>query len=60
MSKRINFSAHVMNVFNEMETNYEEIKNLMYDLAMGNEIYDVASERVISKNEAEDKLRSVC
>lgn len=27
MKKNINFSAHVMNVFNEMETNYDEIKN---------------------------------
>ena len=60
MSKKINFSAHVMNVFNEMETNYEEIKNLMYDLAVGNEIYDAESERVIPKNEAEEKLRTVC
>lgn len=60
MSKKMNFSAHVMNVFNEMETTYEDIKNLMYDLAMGNEIYDAESDRVISKNEAEDKLRTVC
>ena len=60
MSKKINFSAHVMNVFNEMKTNYEEIKNLMYDLAVGNEIYDAESERVIPKNEAEEKLRTVC
>lgn len=60
MSKKINFSAHVMNVFNEMKTNYEEIKNLMYDLAMGNEIYDAESERVVPKNEAEEKLRTVC
>ena len=47
--KKINFSTHVMNVFNEMETNYDEIKNLMYDLAMGNEIYDAESDRVIPK-----------
>lgn len=58
--KKMNFSAHVMNVFNEMETNYDEIKNLMYDLAMGNEIYDAESDRVISKQEAEAKLRTVC
>lgn len=58
--KKHNFSAHVMNVFNEMETNYEEIKNLMFDLAMGNEIYDAESERVIPKQEAEAKLRTVC
>ena len=60
MSKKMNFSAHVMNVFNEMETNYDEIKNLMFDLAMGNEIYDAESERVIPRQEAEAKLRSVC
>lgn len=58
--KKLNFSAHVMNVFNEMETNYDEVKNLMYDLAMGNEIYDEASGRVIPKAEAEEKLRGIC
>ena len=47
--RKMNFSAHVMNVFNELETNYDEIKNLMYDLAMGNEIYDAESDRVIPK-----------
>ena len=58
--RKINFSANVMNVFNEMNTNYEEVKNLMYDLAMGNEIYDAETDRVVSKSEAESKLRSVC
>ena len=58
--RKMNFSAHVMNVFNELETNYDEIKNLMYDLAMGNEIYDAESDRVIPKQEAEAKLRTVC
>jgi len=38
--RKMNFSSHVMNVFNEMNTDYSAIKNLMYDLAMGNEIYD--------------------
>ena len=28
---RMNFSTHVMNVFNDMNTSYEEIKNLMFD-----------------------------
>lgn len=60
MSKKMNFSAHVMNVFNEMDTNYDNVKNLMFDLAMGNEIYDAESDRVISKAEAEDRLRTVC
>lgn len=56
--KKLNFSAHVMNVFSEMETNYDEVKNLMFDLAMGNEIFD--GERIVPKAEAEAKLRSVC
>lgn len=58
--KKLNFSAHVMNVFSEMETNYDEVKNLMFDLAMGNEIYDEESGRVVPKAEAEAKLRSIC
>lgn len=56
--RKINFSANVMNVFSEMGTSYDEVKNLMYDLAMGNEIFD--GERVVPKAEAEDKLRTVC
>ena len=56
--KKLNFSNHVMNVFSEMETNYDEVKNLMFDLAMGNEIFD--GERIVPKAEAEAKLRSVC
>lgn len=55
--KKINFSNHVLNVFSEMETNYDEVKNLMFDLAMGNEIFD--GDRVVPKAEAEDKLRSI-
>lgn len=58
--KKLNFSAHVMNVFSEMETNYDEVKNLMFDLAMGNEIYDEESGRVVPKAEAETKLRGIC
>lgn len=58
--RKLNFSAHVMNVFSEMETNYDEVKNLMFDLAMGNEIYDEESGRVVPKQEAEAKLRSIC
>lgn len=58
--KKLNFSNHVMNVFSEMETNYDEVKNLMFDLTMGNEIYDEESGRVIPKAEADAKLRSIC
>lgn len=56
--RKYNFSANIMNVFSEMETNYDEVKNLMFDLAIGNEIFD--GERVVSKAEAEGKLRSIC
>ena len=56
--RKINFSANVMNVFSEMGTSYDEVKNLMYDLAVGNEIFD--GERVVPKAEAEEKLRTVC
>lgn len=50
---KMNFSAHVLNVFDEMKTSYEEVKNLMFDLYK-NELDDG-----ISKREAEDKLREV-
>ena len=56
--RKYNFSANVMNVFSEMDTNYDEVKNLMFDLAMGNEIFD--GERVVARAEAETKLRTVC
>ena len=56
--KKFNFSTHVNNVFSEMETNYDEVRNLMFDLAMGNEIFD--GDRVVPKAEAEAKLRTVC
>lgn len=56
--RKLIFSANIMNVFSEMETNYDEVKNLMFDLAMGNEIFD--GERVVSKAEAEGKLRMIC
>lgn len=53
------FSNHVLSVFNEAGTEYEQLKNLMYDLAMGNEIYDEESGRVIPKREAEETLLNV-
>lgn len=58
--RKINFSNHVMNVFSEMKTNYDEVKNLMVDIAMGNEIYDAETDRVVPKAEAEEKLRGIC
>ena len=56
--RKYNFSANVINVFSEMDTNYDEVKNLMFDLAMGNEIFD--GERVVARAEAETKLRTIC
>lgn len=53
MSK-MNFSAHVMNVFEDMKTSYDEVKNLMFDLYKGD------LDEGVSKRDAEDKLREVC
>lgn len=50
---KMNFSAHVLNVFDELKTSYEEVKNLMFDL------YKDELDDGISKREAEDKLREV-
>lgn len=50
---KMNFSAHVLNVFDEMKTSYEEVKNLMFDL------YKDELDDGISKRGAEDKLREV-
>ena len=51
--KTMNFSAHIMNVFTEMKTSYDEVKNLMFDLYRG-ELEDG-----LSKRAAEDKLREL-
>lgn len=50
---RMNFSTRVMNVFAEMKTSYDEIKNLMFDLYKGE------LDEGITKREAEDKLREM-
>ena len=57
--RKLTFSNHVMSVFNEMDTDYTSVKNLMFDLAMGNKIFDEDGIEV-SKHEAEEKLRSIC
>ena len=56
--KKINFSNHVMNVFNQFKTDYEEVKNLMTDLAMRREMFDENGNK-ISKAEAEKKLLDI-
>lgn len=48
-----NISTRVLNVFSEMKTSYEEVKNLMFDL------YKNELDEGVSKREAEDKLREM-
>lgn len=50
---KMHFSTRVMDVFAEMKTSYDEIKNLMFDLYRGE------LDEGISKREAEDKLREM-
>lgn len=51
--KRINFSEHVKNVFTEMDTTYDEVKNLMFDL------YNGELSEGMTKKEAEEQLRTM-
>ena len=53
-----NFSTHIMNVFSANETNYDEIRNLMLDLAQGREMFDEEGNK-IAKADAEAKLREL-
>ena len=53
---KLTFSEHVNGVFAAMQTNYEAMNNLMQDVALGKEIYDTESDRIISKKEANDKI----
>ena len=50
---KMHFNNRVMNVFSEMGTSYDEVKNLMFDLYKGE-----LSEG-ITKTEAENKIREV-
>lgn len=52
----MNFSEHTKSVFAELGTDYDSMNNLMQDVALGREIYDAESERVISKAEANAKI----
>lgn len=58
MSKKMNFSSHIMNVFSQNETNYDGVKNLMSDLALGREMFDDEGNRV-SKADAEKRLLDI-
>lgn len=50
---KMHFNSRVMNVFSEMGTSYDEIKNLMFDL------YNNELSEGITKAEAEKKLREM-
>lgn len=50
------FSQDTMNVFAKHETTPEQISRLMTDVALGREIYDDDTKRVISKAEANEKI----
>lgn len=54
--KLLTFSEHVNGVFAAMNTNYDAMNNLMQDVALGREIFDAETDRVISKKEANDKI----
>lgn len=51
-----NFSEHAKSVFANLGTDYDSMNNLMQDVALGREIYDAESDRVISKAEANAKI----
>ena len=50
--RKFNFSSRVAGVFEKMETSYEEVKNLMFDL------YRNELDEGVTKKEAEEKLRN--
>ena len=56
--RRMNFSAHIMNVFAQNETDYEGLKNLMSDLAMHREMFDADGNK-IPKAVAEKTLLNI-
>ena len=50
--RKFNFSSRVTSIFEKMETSYEEVKNLMFDL------YRNELDEGVTKKEAEEKLRN--
>lgn len=49
-------SNHVQMVFDQMNIQPDEFKNLVFDLGTRREIYDAETERVVSKAEANEKV----
>ena len=52
----LTFSEHTQAVFTAMNTNYEEMNNLMQDVALKREIFDAETNRKISSAEANAKI----
>lgn len=52
------FSDHVMNVFNKYEIEYETLKELLFDLGMGNKIYDEDGKEIPAR-EANKSVRKI-
>ena len=50
------FNEHTMAAFSAMDTDYDSMNQLMQDAALGREIYDDETNRVISKAEANAKI----
>ena len=48
MPRKINLSANTEAVLSSMNTNIDAMQNLMTDLALGREIYDEATQKVVS------------
>lgn len=51
-----NFNEHTKAVFSAMNTTYDEMNNLMQDVALKRDIYDAETDRVITKAEANAKI----
>ena len=51
-----NFDSRIMGIFAANNTDYDSISNLMTDTALGRELYDAESGRMISKAEANAKI----
>lgn len=51
--RKVSFGARVMDVFEKMNTSYDEIKNLMFDL------YRNELDEGVTKREAEEKIRNI-
>lgn len=51
-----NFNEHTKAVFAAMNTNYDEMNNLMQDVALKRDLYDAEADRKITKAEANAKI----